>query len=411
MPLVARALLLLCLLGHAFAATAPAPFEIDFLYGRDELYPSALISLTGNSSFTPRDPSQLGDPAGVIAARVVTATKGVTVRVTLAATPFFAESAVAVTLDEPGTYRIAPTIRFHNEKLAAVRQPVANLVVKVTVRVDDGPPRDQYRRVIVHSIHDGITDLRLRGAELAAAADGAWSARTAFLLAAYVNENHPAVDQTITKAALTEDAGMPPDQPKRLVKRFEGYLPQQAVPLTGVLAHLSFVTSSVRTEIHAIYDSLQRMGFKYADLGAPTGSAVSHGVQAASVRLLGEVVESRQANDLETALVMASVLRKLSIDPVLYLLPGRRVLLGAYLTGGRNPAHRLVLDPQQLGAKKSFDEAVKLGEQAYAPYAAALDAQVKAPADVAAKGGSGGCLVLDVQEARVNGILPIAEPR
>jgi hypothetical protein len=255
--------------------------------------------------------------------------------------------------------------------------------------------------VTVRSIHDCVVSYRLRGHRDNALPSHGVMTATPLLLAAYVNENHPVLDQTITKHAL--------HRPDSLVTQFIGYIGQASNQSTAVdLGKLP-----IRKEVEAIYDSLQRLGLKYADLGVPPNSAeAANGVATRSVRLVGEIVESRQANALEAATVAASVLRKLSVDTVLFVAPDRRALLGVFLTQGRNPSHLLVLDLQYLGSGGSFDEAVRLGEKAYASFRTHLGpAAQKAALATAATSDTNRYFTIDLEDARKSGVLPIPERR
>ncbi|MEA2727601.1 MAG: hypothetical protein QOF70_2076, partial [Acetobacteraceae bacterium] len=172
--------------------------------------------------------------------------------------------------------------------------------------------------------------------------------------------------------------------------------------------------AAVKKEVQAVYDTLRDFGFKYTSFKEPSASPVNRGgnVRLQAIRLVGDSLESAQANSAETALILASVFRKMSIDTVIFMLPKKRVLLGVY-TG---PSHKkadalLVLDPRKLGYE-SFDAAVAAGAEAFAPIKDKLifgEGEEQEKLRRSAERFS--YLAVDVDLARQNGILPIPEVR
>lgn len=365
---------------------APAAPAIDFLYGERELFPSALVCFTADSRYAPVDENQLGDPQGVISIRLTAPVDDCPVKVTLSETPFFEESHVTVRLPKAGTlYHVAPIVRYHTEKLAAQKQPLANLVVRALVEVN-GQSLELSTKIVVHSVNDAILQYRPRDDD---GGYNEWKSDTKAILAAYVNENNPWIDQRVTRHALD----------KGYVDAFSGYQGDAV---------------AVKKELKAVYDTLRDFGFKYSSFKEPSASPVNRGgnVRLQAVRLVGDTLESAQGNSAEAALILASVCRKMSIDTVIFFLPKKRVLLGIYTGSNRkSPDALLVLDPRKLGYE-SFDAAVAAGAAAFAPIKDKLifgEGEEQEKLRRSAERFS--YLAVDIDLARQNGILPIPEVR
>lgn len=369
--------------GQVPTAGTPA---IDFLYGERELFPSALVCFTADSRYAPVDESQLGDPQGVISIRLKAPVDDCPVRITLSETPFYEESHVTVRLPKAGTvYHVAPIVRYHAEKLAAQKQPLANLIVRAVVELN-GETLELSTKVVVHSVNDAILQYRPRDD------DGGyndWKSDSKYILAAYVNENNPWIDQRVTRHALD----------KGYVDAFSGYQGDAA---------------AVKKEMKAVYDTLRDYGFKYSSFKEPSASPVNRGgnVRLQAVRLVGDTLESAQGNSAEAALILASVFRKMSIDTVIFFLPKKRVLLGVY-TGFNHKLDGalLVLDPRKLGYE-SFDAAVAAGAAAFNPVKDKLIfGEGGEPEKLRRSAERFSYLAVDIDLARQNGILPIPETR
>lgn len=376
------------LLAAALRAQGPAPGApaIDFLYGERELFPAALVCFTADSRYAPVDENQLGDPQGVISIRLLAPVDDCPIRITLSETPFYEESHVTVRLPKAGAmYHVAPIVRYHAEKLAAQKQPLANLIVRAVVELN-GETFELSTKVVVHSVNDAILQYRPRDN------DGGyndWKSDSKYILAAYVNENNPWIDQRVTRHALD----------KGYVEAFSGYQGDAA---------------AVKKELKAVYDTLRDYGFKYSSFKEPSASPVNRGgnVRLQAVRLVGDTLESAQGNSAEAALILASVCRKMSIDTVIFFLPKKRVLLGIYTgTNRKNPDALLVLDPRKLGYE-SFDAAVAAGAAAFAPIKDKLIFGEGEEQDKLRRSAERfSYLAVDIDLARQNGILPIPEVR
>lgn len=402
LPRFFRGLLpILALCGTAHGAEAAPPSPIEFLYGGREIFPSIIVSLAENSPYLPRDKTQEGDPTGVIAVRVTAPIANARVRVTLAETPLFAESAVSVILPTAGKeVFVAPIIRWHYERLARIKQPIANLVIKMTVELA-GQTEEHYAKVVVHSINDWLQRYKLRGQE-----DWNVSGRAHFLAAAYVNENNPNIDRVITR-----EAG-------NFVPLLTGY--------TGEDQKLKIKAAVDRKELAAIYQSLRSLKFRYT--ATTQASYISEPdeklsrVRAQNLRTVNDALEARQATGLESATVLASAYVKLGLHVVIMLVANLnenrvQALLGVFEKRpfrGQAPdvADLLVIDTS-VATTKSWEQALEAGQKLFAENRNRLE-----PLPPGATSGAiarrhteehKGNLWIDLWQARADGVLPIPE--
>jgi hypothetical protein len=361
------------------AAMPPDDAEIDVLYGDRELYPSAIVCFTGDSLLAPKDDAQLGDKAGVLAVKIKSPADGCIAKVTFAECPFFAESEVTELLPKAGVYyHVAPTMRFNSDRLAAQKQPIANLVVKATVELGD-QKFDLYQKLVIHSVNDWVLWYKPRDNPNEPPRDPEqvpWIKDSKLMAAAYVNENNAWIDQRITRQA----------KEKHLVESFVGYQPKDP--------------AVVEKEVGAIYTTLKEMGFKYSNLSQPSAAPVGgeNRVRVQSVRLLGDAMESAQANGVEGAAIMASVFRKMKLHTLIVETPADdsgfgHALVGVYKTRDRDPDSLIIIEPRKLGTL-DFKDALVAGKKLYDEFADRPD-----------------LIVIDIGEARDQGILPIPEIR
>jgi len=279
-----------------------------------------------------------------------------------------------------GNVSIYPKAMWDYDALMKVRQqrPI-NAVFSVSIGDKELP--DTTQTFTLKSIND---------CPLYIATDAENVINLSFLFAAYVNENHPRV-QEILKEALG----------CRLVEKFDGY--QSGDPKHVVM------------QVFSIWNALQRRGIKYSNVASTTPGDK---VFSQSVRFLDESIDANQANCVDGTVLMASVLRKIGIDSHLVLVPGHCFLAfdlvpesAALPTGlettmlGRNElteVKQLALLPSQEKLKeyqdsvKTFVEAVAVGNDAINKYARKLQSQDDAE-----------FRFVSIDDARQLGIMPI----
>jgi hypothetical protein len=277
------------------AASAVAQDAYSPISGWDhQLFPSYLIATATvqlPSEDEVNDDSEpgvrvLGDRQGVLGVELTSVDAETEVAVTVMANAILEESTLAVTLDEEGTiYRIFPRIRYKYDVLAKNKQSVP-VEVTFNVTVGDEELESQTVTLTLRSINDcpyavvgaddEVTDI-------------------SFMFAAYVNEQHPFVDKILREAL---DQG--------IVDSFTGY--QSGDP------------AEVYRQVYALWNALSERDVRYSNI--TTSAATNNAVSSQHVRLIDESINNGQANCVDGSVLIASLLRKIDIEPSLVYVPG-----------------------------------------------------------------------------------------
>ena len=223
------------------------------------IFPSTIISTaaTGAEVITLADSTALGNPTSNIAIRVKSGRAKSRIRINLAQTPFFSESISEFILPKPRTeYLIYPDIAWDYEALKNNNQsqPV-NVVAQV--QIDDHKSMQRMRTFSMRSINEcplGYFDNNLKFHD------------TGAFFAAYVNEEHPMIDQLLREALNA-----------RIVNRFTGYQGNNSAEV-------------VDRQVYARWYVLHKRNFKYRSVS--NTSLSSNVVIAQRVRTLDDVLES-----------------------------------------------------------------------------------------------------------------------
>jgi hypothetical protein len=279
---------------------------------------------------------------------------------------------------------LAPTLVWDYAALAAIRQS-RPATIEFELSVDSKPLGTRVQRVRVRSVNDALYYIDEEDDEQDL--DFNW------LFAAYVNEDHPAVDG-ILKDAL--DSGV--------VDSFSGY--QDEDP------------DVVLKQVYAIWHVLQQRGIRYSSI---TRTANEHAnVLSQHVRFIDESLAMTQANCADGSVLMASVLRKIDIAPVLVLVPGHMFLGFALDEEGEEMAY---LETTMLGdttpTGRRATAAIKrrstaLGvdiDASLASFEAALaegQRQVDEAGEAFGDDEDPDHQMIDIQAAREYGVMPIA---
>lgn len=271
-----------------------------------ELFPSALISTAtvdwnGDEQFaedkkTDED-AQLrkhdlpiyGDENGWLGIEIEGLSKGAQVSVEITADGLMKSSrwqGTVTAVSPDGKALVKPKAMWDFDALIKLRQqrPI-NVVFAASVDGKGFP--DVTETYTLKSIND--CPLYIRWDE-----DGSDVTNLSLLFAAYVNENHPRVQQ-ILKEALD----------CHIVDKFDGYQSQD--PQQVVL------------QVFSIWNALQRRGIKYSNVAATTPG---DRVFSQSVRFLDQSMDANQANCVDGTVLIASVLQKIGIKSHLVLIPG-----------------------------------------------------------------------------------------
>lgn len=190
-----------------------------------------------------------------------------------------------------------------------------------------------------------------------------------FMFAAYVNENHPHIDQVLKEAKATG-----------LCDSFHGYQGTE---------------QDVLRQVNAVWVALQRRGISYSSI---TNTTPSKGVYTQHVRFLDESISATQANCVDGSVLMASVLKKLEIKTCLVLVPGHCYL--AFYSQEPDKGGRLYgIETTMMGNRATLPQAIE-------------QATVQAPSSLAKNAEkfdqeNSGYLLIDLDGAREAGIMPI----
>jgi hypothetical protein len=161
--------------------------------------------------------------------------------------------------------------------------------IKVVLYVNDEKVDEKFKTVTIRSIND---------APLAFIHPDGTFDNYKWMFAAYVNENHPWIDQLLREAINTG-----------VINGFYGY--QQG-------------PQSVYQQVFAIWNMLQRRRVVYSSITTPTGQ--SNKVVSQYVRFLEDSIQTSQANCIDGTVLFASILRRIGINSQIVLIPGHAFL-------------------------------------------------------------------------------------
>ena len=358
---------LLCILLLALVFALPlqaADLEWDIEVGIDDsIFPSLIIATsTLLDDDDDPDPTILGDPWGFVGVSIVAPADRTPVRVEISSGKLISPSVWEGLLPKKGeTYLINPVLKFDYDALLAVHQPFPE-VVTARVALNGQPHTEKSKRVPVRTINDCILGFEDEEGDFV---DTSW------LFAAYVNENHPVVDELLGEALK---AGY--------VDSFAGYQKD---------------ADDVAEEIEAVYRAIQDRGFRYSNITRSSGASGTVSMQ--HVRLIGQQVRTAQANCVEGSALFASVFRKLEMNPFLVAVPGH-MFVCVHLDEEQEDT--LCIETTMVGSA-SFAKAVSAGNDQF------LEALPFFISDSMNEEASEGYAIIDIEDARQSGIMPISE--
>lgn len=252
------------------------------------VFPSVLLATSPDLDPEGRDATVIGDGRMLIGAALTCAAAGERGTLTVECPDFIEPSAIEFSMTTPGEeYWVFPVLRLKVDALQAMHQqrPVS-LLFKLSV---NGSASQRTVPATLRSVNDCPFAEQVEGD------DGAGMSMVPAMFAAYVNENHPYIDKLLREAL---DTG--------IVKAFDGL--QSGDPGQVIL------------QVFAIWNVMQRKGLKYSNV--TTVPSTTAGIMSQHVRLLDESIDNAQANCVDGSVLLASVLRKINIEPMLVLVPG-----------------------------------------------------------------------------------------
>lgn len=334
---------------------APAATTLDWtpaLTLGGEIFPSFILANATRKLVNNPPRSVVGDPFGTIGIRLRTTQPNTKVSLRIEIDQIAEPTSVEESLSKPGEYLLLPKIRYRYDALTRLSQPIT-VNVTWTVGENGAPAASKTDAIRVRSVNDVPYAFKKQNGT---------DAHIDWMFAAFVNEDHPGIDVLLRDALKTHK-----------VRAFVGY---QGTP------------QDVLKQVDAIWTALQRRGIRYSSITTTSGE--SEKVYSQHVRFLSESVRNTQANCIDGTVLLASILRKIDIDPVIVLVPGH-AFLGFYTQ--RNKQGLAFLETTMIGNSK-LGPALVTGSRTYAKYAASLGIDPRVQ-------------VIDIERARQTGIVPI----
>lgn len=322
-----------------------------------------------------KDITQVGDPYGVIDVFYTADEDNQEIEIEVSSSHSILPSTTKITLENAGEeYCITPMLKYDYDHLLSIKQPAPE---DVTVKVTSGDTvlGEKTQRVTVRAINDVI---------LCMSDEDGQTIDTTFMFAAYVNENHPVVDEILAEAlAGSANGSLGGDNDEDTVNSFAGYQKSK---------------EDVVKELALIWNTLSNRGFHYVDISR-SSTEDQNGVASQYVRFIGESTKNSQANCVEGSCLFASICRKLGMDAMLVTIPGH-MFVGVFLDA--NHESFLPIETTMLGSS-TIEEAVEVAGKEFDEH---VDALKKSLAE---HGAVDDCMLIDISQWRKNGVLPISE--
>ncbi len=279
-----------------------------------DFYPSFAIAVsTFNPADTTRDEYTFGDSKGLMGIIITPARANTTVRLDLRSggdVSLFEPVVLEATLPQVGEeYLITPRITYSPAQLAALRQAVTTTIT-YSLTINGKAQTSRTEILPVHAINDcpfSVVD----STDTETPID--------YVFAAYVNEDHPYVDAILQEALR-----------KKYVDTFTGDVGSE---------------TDVYRQVAAVWRVLQERGIRYSN--SPVVQPVPNGVVSQYVRLLDESIQTAQVNCVDGSVLLASVLRRIGINPILVVVPGH-MFVGFDMSP--DGSHQAYLETTLLGA-------------------------------------------------------------
>jgi len=354
------------------AADAPFSFESQSITP-GSIFPSIILATAtakmDNSEDDSSDATHYGDPIGSLGVLLKNVRKDDKFIIEITADSIFKPSKFTFTAKASELLVTAwPKLKYDYEALNRITQtrPI-NITFKVT---RNGQPQDDLDEVFsLRQINDcpfivNAPTPKKNGKIPVEYQD------IRFMFAAYVNENHPLVDQILKEAKATG-----------LCQSFLGYQSDER---------------AVLQQVNAIWVALQKRGITYSSI---TNTTPSKGVYNQHVRFLDESIAMTQANCVDGSVLMASILKKIEIKASLVLVP-RHCYLAFYSFDPEKGGKLYGLETTMIGSGASLDSALK-------------SATLEAPTSLQKNSRkftqeNSGYLLVDLDNAREMGIMPIS---
>ena len=191
------------------------------------------------------------------------------------------------------TYTFSPSIKWKYDRLRTLRQPRA-LDLTLTCYINDEEVDIKNLHLSARSVNECPLSFRLPTSATATSAPTNSIVDTRWLFAAYVNEDHPYIQQILTDIL---DQG--------IVSRLSGY--QSSNP------------SAVSDQVFAVWHYALSRGIAYSSISCTSNPSPLSNVQ--HIRFFDEVYNTRQANCIDACVFFASIMRKIGLHPIIFVEP------------------------------------------------------------------------------------------
>ena len=242
-----------------------------------QLYPSMILALNQTRN------SELSSQTAPFTVTVTSPSKNALLRVVIDSSVFNYVTTFEEILPNKGeTYTFHPTLNWKYDRLSALRQS-RPLDLSFTCYLND-------EQVITKNLH---TNMRTVNECPLSFQNKSQRLDTRWLFAAYVNEDHPYIEQILSDILS-----------QGIVQRITGY---QNGPKTA------------REQAFAVWYYALNRGIAYSSISCTSNPSSSTNVQ--HIRFFDQVYNSRQANCIDACVFFASILRKIGLRPVIFVEP------------------------------------------------------------------------------------------
>lgn len=257
-------------------------------------------------------PEVFGDENGLLGITLISPADGAHARLEIRENALMAASVVEADLPERGReYHLLPRVDYKYDALNRVRQSHP-LNVTFAVSVDGKSLGERFVTARVHPINDCPYAYQ-NPDDPKDYVDIAW------MFAAYVNEDHPAIPGLLKEA-------------------------QETGVVDGFDAYQSGDPGAVLLQVFAVWQALRDHHVRYSDIGTTTDE--SNSLYSLHIRFMEESLAESHANCVDASVMLAAVLRRMGIDTFLVMEPGH-MYLGIYLD--RESKQSACLETTMLG--------------------------------------------------------------
>ncbi len=326
------------------------------------IYPSAVLSFANMDEKllqSEKKSNEIGEAKGWIDLKLIAPSSNSKIKIVIKESSLWRQSTSVYELPTEGVaYTVTPKIIWNYDALRNQKQPTPIEVI-VSVEIDGSDLGEQSKTYSIRSINECVYGLYSENQLM----------DLGFLFAAYVNEDHPVLQQ-ILKEGLQSG----------LTNSYHGY---------------QGTKSDVYDQIASLWNALQLRGIKYSSI--TESSQTSNIVFSQRVRTIEDALNYGQANCVDGTVLFASLLRAIGIDPILVKIPGH-MFLGFYM----DKAHTEFdfLETTMLGSTGDIANTEFAGYAGLESYFSFISANERARQEYDEAKDKEGFLLIDVDQAR-----------